>query len=355
MYLLNDKLKAIKPYEPLEGDHPVRLDANESFLPIPADMIEEAQRTLVQTDFNRYPDPRSKELCRAFSELYGINPENTAAGNGSDELISVIFSAFLQKGDAFATVEPDFSMYDFTGFLSEARHVKLGKREDMTLDTDKIIEVCAEEDIKLLIFSNPCNPTSVVCPKEEVRRLIKGVDALVVLDEAYMDFSDQSLLDEINDFDNLIILRTCSKAFGMAALRLGFAVAGSKLITAVRAAKSPYNVNVLSQRLGTLILKRADSLKTARDEILRSRDGLLVQLESILEEFPDSFRILPSATNFITLEMKNGDKLCSYLLDMGIAIRFTGGLVRITCGTESENRAVTDGVRAYFSTGQNVL
>ncbi len=115
----------------------------------------------------------------------------------------------------------------------------------------RTMQTCQQEGVKLLIFSNPGNPTSVVCPREEVRRLIRGLpDTLVVLDEAYMDFSDQSLLPEFHDYDNLLILRTCSKAFGMAGLRLGFAVGQKRLVDAIKAVKSPYNVNALSQGWG---------------------------------------------------------------------------------------------------------
>ena len=225
MFLLNDKIKDLKPYDPEMGDTPIHLDANESFLPLPAPILEELAAAVPQVACNRYPDPAAQELCQAFAQYYGVPVENVAAGNGSDELITVLFTGFLQKGEAFATLEPDFSMYAFNGYLQEARHVPIPKGEDYAIDVDRTIQTCRQEGVKLLIFSTPGNPTSIVCPRQEVRRLIQGLpDTLVVLDEAYMDFSDQSLLPEFHDYDNLLLLRTCSKAFGMAGLRLGFAV-----------------------------------------------------------------------------------------------------------------------------------
>lgn len=149
--------------------------------------MEELAAALPQVAFNRYPDPAARKLCQAFAAYYGVPAENVAAGNGSDELITVLFTGFLQKGEAFATLEPDFSMYAFNGYLQEARHVPIPKGEDYAIDVDSTVETCQREGVRLLIFSNPGNPTSIVCPREEVRRLIRGLpDTLVVLDEAYM-------------------------------------------------------------------------------------------------------------------------------------------------------------------------
>ena len=349
MYRLNDKIKDLKPYDPVEGGYRIHLDANESFLPLPGTILQELGEKLPQVQFNRYPDPAAREVCQAFADFYGVPVENVAAGNGSDELITVLFTGFLQRGETFATVEPDFSMYAFNGYLQEAHHVAVPKREDYSLDIDKLIETCQNEKVKLLVFSNPGNPTSVVCPREEIRRLVRGVDALVVLDEAYMDFSDQSLLPEFQEYDNLLILRTCSKAFGMAGLRLGFAVGQKALIDAVKAVKSPYNVNTLSQTLGAIVLRHPQALKEATEKILRSRQELLSGLEALGKEFPGRFRLLPCATNFATMKLADGEQLFQYLGQRGIAIRYTGGLVRITCGTTGENREVLKEIADYFA------
>ncbi len=347
MYELNEKLKALKPYDPGIGKDLIHLDANESFLPLPPEALNEAKAALDAMEFNRYPDPMAEELCAAFADCYGVPPENVAAGNGSDELISVLFTGFLQKGDAFATVEPDFSMYALNGQLHEARHVAIPKT-DYRLDLDKIVETCNNEGVKLLIFSNPCNPTSLVCPREDVRRLIRGVNALVVLDEAYMDFSSQSLLPEFQDYDNLVILRTCSKAVGMAALRLGFAVAGRQLIQAIRAAKSPYNVNALSQKLGAAVLRRKEALRWAREEILYSRDHLLRGLKELDSRFPGRFRLLPGETNFVSLVLPEGARAQSSLREQGVSVRYTGGLLRVTCGRTEENGAFLQAFERYL-------
>lgn len=350
MYQLNDKIKDLKPYDPVTEDSRIHLDANESFLPLPAPILEELAAAVPQVAFNRYPDPAAQELCQAFAQYYGVPVENVAAGNGSDELITVLFTGFLQKGEAFATLEPDFSMYAFNGYLQEARHIPIPKGEDYAIDVDRTIQTCRQEGVKLLIFSNPGNPTSIVCPRQEVRRLIQGLpDTLVVLDEAYMDFSDQSLLPEFQDYDNLLLLRTCSKAFGMAGLRLGFAVGQKRLVDAIKGVKSPYNVNALSQKLGAAVLRHPQAMKEALAEILASREQLLQGVRALGEAFPGRFALLPCATNFATLRMADGEALYHTLGEQGISIRYTGGLVRITCGTAGENQAVLTKMADYFA------
>ena len=350
MYQLNEKIRDLKPYDPIQGSYRVRLDANESFLPLPQALVEEAKAAVERTAFNRYPDPAARELCQAFAACYGVQPQQVVAGNGSDELITVLFEAFLEKGDAFATVEPDFSMYAFNGHLHEARHVAIPKGKDLRLDVEAVAAACQREQVKLLIFSNPCNPTSLVCGREEMRKLIDSLpETLVVLDEAYMDFSDQSLLGEVEDHPNLLVLRTCSKAFGMAALRLGFAVCGKTLAGALRAVKSPYNVNSLSQAVGTAVLRRKGELDRALETILRSRDQLYAGLRELGERYPGRFRLLPGETNFAALEMENGPELLAYLARQGVAIRYTGGLVRVTCGAPEENKIVLEEMAGYFA------
>lgn len=338
MYELNEKLRALSPYAPVDGPGCVRLDANESFLPLPGEIIAAAKAAIDEMEFNRYPDPAAVELCRAFGEYYNVDPGHVVASNGSDELISVIFSGFLMGGEAFATLEPDFSMYVRGGHLAEGRHVALEK-PGWAIDVDQVIDTCNREEVRLLIFSNPCNPTSLVLRREQTRRLVRGVKGLVVLDEAYMDFSRESLLGEEEDFDNLIILRTCSKAMGMAALRLGFAVARPELANAIRAAKSPYNVNSLSQVLGTAVLSRPELLREALGRIMISRKALLGGLAEIGAKHPGRFLLLPGETNFAALDMEDGREVQQELLKRGVAVRYTGGLLRVTCGAPEENRA----------------
>lgn len=350
MYELNDKIRDLQPYEPLSGDYKIRLDANESFQRLPESIMATALHAMLGADLNRYPDPAAASLCSAFARYYDVPAENVAAGNGSDELISVIFQSFLQKGDTYATVDPDFSMYDFYGYISECRGITIEKGQNWNIDVDKVIETCNNENVKLLIFSNPCNPTSLGLKREEVRRLLGGVSALVVLDEAYMDFWEESMLAEFRNYDNLLILKTCSKAFGLAALRVGFAVGDEKLIRAIKAVKSPYNVNTVSQKMAEVVLLCRGECDAAFRRILLSRDELQRGLNELAARFPEQMQVMESVTNFVVLKTPRAEELFRSLLDASIAVRWFEKMsaLRITAGSTSENAAVLDHIVRFF-------
>lgn len=350
MYELNAKIRDLEPYEPLKGEYAIRLDANESFLPLPEKLRADAFAALSALDLNRYPDPSAAALCAAFAQRYRVPVQNVAAGNGSDELISVIFQSFLEKGDAYAVIAPDFSMYKFYGYISECRGITIKKEENWQIDLDKVIETCNNEGVKLLIFSNPCNPTSIGLDRAAVRRLLQSVSALVVLDEAYMDFWDQSMLPEFQNYDNLLILKTCSKAFGLAALRIGFAVGDEKLIRAVKAVKSPYNVNSLSQKLAETVLLAGEDCDAAFRCILDSRDALWAGLNALAQRFPDKMEVIESVTNFIVMKTARAGELFRYLLGRSIAVRYFADMsaLRITAGAPEENAVVLREMAAFF-------
>lgn len=351
-YEINGKIKDLVPYDPVVNDGKIHLDANESFLPLPEELVSEFHRRLSAVPLNRYPDPGARGLCAAFARCYGVEEAHVVAGNGSDELISLLFLGFLEKGDAFATLEPDFSMYAVNGHLNEMRHVPLQKGEGFTISPGQVVEQCNREGVKLLIFSNPCNPTSVVLPVEAVQEIVEGVHALVVLDEAYMDFSDQSLLSQVTQYDNLLILRTCSKAFGLAGARLGFAVGNPVLIQALRGVKAPYNVNVLSQLLGEVVLENRARLAQGVETVKASAAQLRKGFEALAQQGTD-LQVVPGETNFVALVVPRPEALLRYLDAQCIVVRYTGGVVRITCGTPLENEGVLEAVRAYFEKGEN--
>lgn len=348
MYQINEKIRDLTPYEPISGNCRIRLDANESFLSLPESMKADISRKIMNIDLNRYPNALAAELCEAFAGYYGIDSKNVAAGNGSDELISVIFNGFLMKGDKYASLTKDFSMYDFYGSISEAVNIKIAKNEDFSIDVDTVIRECNREDVKLLVFSNPCNPTSLGLDRSKIRKILREVKCLVVLDEAYMEFWNQSMLGEINDFDNLLILKTCSKAFGMAGIRVGFAVGNKNLIGAIKAVKSPYNVNSISQCIAAQVLRCRKECREAVETILSAKEKLGKDLLSLEEKYPDKIKILPSNTNFFAMRTEHAKGIFSFLMDRGIVIRFFGDFLRITAGSPAENAELIKELKEYF-------
>lgn len=344
MFQLNEKVKNLTPYEPISGTYEIRLDANESFLTFPKEIEEEMVDALRNSALNRYPDPMATKLVNGFSKYFNVNPDCVTAGNGSDEIISVIMNAFLQKGDKILTLEPDFSMYRFYAEIAECDSIKYQKDENLDVNIDDVIALAKKENVRIVIFSNPCNPTSRIVTKEDVRKLINSVDSLVVLDEAYMDFAgDESLLGEFEKYDNLIILKTCSKALGSAALRLGFAVANKTLTNVIRAVKSPYNVNSVSQALGEVLFSHPDYIDKCIETVVNSRKELY---NEILEIKSDKIeKIYETNTNFVFMKVKNAKAVFEKMKDNSIIIRNMGDYLRITAGTENENAKMLETFR----------
>ncbi len=341
MFQLNEKVKNLTPYEPISGKYEIRLDANESFLKFPQEIENEMVEALKNTAFNRYPDPMATKLVDGFSKYFNVNPECVTAGNGSDEIISVITNAFLQKGDKILTLEPDFSMYRFYAEIAECECVKYQKDENLDVNIDDVIALAKKENVRIVIFSNPCNPTSRIITKEDIRKLINNTDALVVLDEAYMDFAeDESLLGEFENYDNLIILKTCSKALGSAALRLGFAVANKTLTNVIRAVKSPYNVNSVSQALGEVLFAHPDYIDKCIETVINSRKELYSEILKINSDKIE--KIYETHTNFVFMKVKNAKKIFEKMKENSIIIRNMGDYLRVTAGTKYENEKMLE-------------
>ncbi len=336
MFQLNEKVKNLTPYEPISGTYEIRLDANESFLTVPENIRNEMVEALKNSALNRYPDPNATKLVKGFADYFKVDSDCVTAGNGSDEIISVIMNAFLQKGDKILTLEPDFSMYRFYAEIAECQSVKYQKNENLDVNMDDVIALANQENVRIVIFSNPCNPTSRIIAKDEIRKLINSTDALVVLDEAYMDFAeDESLLGEYGNYDNLIILKTCSKALGCAALRLGFAVANKTLTNVIRAVKSPYNVNSVSQVLGEVLFSHPDYIDSCIETVVNSRKELY---SAILEIKSDKIeKIYETHTNFVYLKVKNAKHVFEKMKENSIIIRNMGDYLRITAGSKEEN------------------
>ncbi len=348
-YNLNKKLVDLVPYDPITGKYSIRLDANESCFELPEKLRDKICESIRKVSFNRYPDPLSTRPIRAFSELYGVPEELISAGNGSDELISIIEGCFFEAGDTIVNVSHDFSMYQFYAQLYEVNVATYQKEPDLTIDPDKLIEFCKENGAKGLIFSNPCNPTSLGLKREDVRKIISSLDGcLVILDEAYMDFWDQSILSEVNDHDNLIILKTCSKAIGMAAVRFGFAIANKTITTALRAAKSPYNNDSVAQTIVTEILAEKEYLEKCRDTIVASTKQLYADIKALNDKLGCFEKVYEPCTNFVLIRTDEFQKIYEYLLENSIAIRKFSGFLRITAGTPEENAAVIKMLGRYF-------
>ncbi len=347
-YELNQKIRELEPYEPISGTYKIRLDANECPYNYPAEIKEQIAKAIQNINFNRYPDPMASEVVNSFAEYYNIDPKLVTAGNGSDELIFLIESAFMDKGDKMLVVSPDFSMYKFYSSICEVECDSFIKDDTLNIDVDLLIKKINEDNIKLVIFSNPCNPTGQGMVAEDARKLVNSVNALVILDEAYMDFWNQSLIGEVENYSNLIVFRTASKAVGSAALRLGFAVANEAISKAIKAVKSPYNVNSISQAIGSIIYKNKEYLLNRQKTIVRNREKLYNELVKIAGN-KKNFKVFSSCANFILVKTPYGKDLWEYLKDNSIVIRYMGEYIRISVGTENEIDETVKCINDFFS------
>ena len=346
-YQFSKRIAELIPYDPIEGEFEVKLDANESFAQLPPAIHQKVMDEISRLPLNRYPDPTAKKAVGAFADFYQISPDCVTAGNGSDELISLLTSCFLDPGDTIVTLSQDFSMYAFYGSLYGLNVEVCEKNPDGTIDVDALIQFCKEKNARALMFSNPCNPTSLGLGRTEVRRLLQSLDCLVILDEAYMDFWDESMMQEISNYESCVILKTCSKAIGLAGIRLGFMVASPKITRTLNAAKSPYNTDMIAQTIAQTVLGEQEYLRTQFAD-LRAKTAMLYEsLLAVDRDYPDVFRaVYKPCTNFVFLTTDYADEIQFKLLEQSVAVRKFRGALRITAGSTEEQARLIKALRA---------
>ena len=359
-------VQKMQPY--FVNDRPcrIKLDANEgsSYLLDSIDGTQMIASLAGKGSFraNLYPDSDCVSLREKLAQYYGCRKENIVIGNGSSELIHFVISTYCEPGDRVLTFSPGFSMYDIYCQLCEAEIVKLESGKDFEQDIDRLIEKARETAPKVVILCNPNNPTGYVNSREDVIRLVKALpDTVVAVDEAYADFGDQSVVSEIENFSNLVVLRTMSKAFGLANLRVGCAVACEAMASDIWKVKVPYNLNGPSQLLAELALENRDRIEPYIQQVNRERAKLTEavngQADSVAAsetpaEAPAAasastadgrplLRAYPSGANFVLIESPDID-LERELFERGIAIRSFGGSLegfyRISIGEPDQNQ-----------------
>lgn len=337
------RIESMSEYVPDTSCPSIKLDANEC----PFELPEDARRAISDAisaeigSLNRYPDPEMKELLAAYAKYIGVKAELLIAGDGSDELINLIINTFLCDGGKIMLCLPDFSMYGFYSELAGVNTVIYNKKDGMRIDFKELTEIVKRENVKLVMFSNPCNPTGVLENREEILDFIGKTEALVVVDEAYMEFAcdGHSVISEIENYDNLIVLKTVSK-LGLAGLRCGFAMACTSLITALKKTKSPYNMNTLTQAAVAAAIR---NFKGISENINRIKRGVIELYEGVIGLCElGGFSLEKSDTNFIYLRFAEASRAVTIQKELharGISVRVMNGCLRVTSGTRVENEA----------------
>lgn len=340
--LIPDKVKKISEYVPNTTVYRIRMDANENPYSASGELREEFAKRLSNMEYNRYPDPSAKELIYKFCEVYDCDPDNTVAGNGSDELISILFSALTQPGDNVAVVMPDFSMYGFYAELSGCNVKSYIKNNVSEINFNELAEFVSDNDCRAVILSNPCNPTGRAYSEETILSFVKKCGCAVVIDEAYMEFCREgcSVLKFSGQIENLVVLKTLSKVFGMAALRCGFAVTSNEIASALRKIKSPYNISMTSQVMACTALEHAKQIFSVASELRTATSKLYESLCGLSDK--GGYITHPTDANFVLLEFRDGgraERLFTALRERGISIRYMNkNYLRISCGTDAENK-----------------
>jgi histidinol-phosphate aminotransferase len=331
--LLRENIKNLTPYssarDEYQGEASVFLDANENAFGSP-----------LEQQFNRYPDPLQLPVKKRLSEIKGVPVKNIFLGNGSDEAIDILFRSFCNPGvDNVILVPPTYGMYQVSANINdvEARNVPL--TADYQLNLEGIAEAI-DEHTKLIFICSPNNPTGNSIDRADVETLLANFSGIVVVDEAYINFSRQkTFIQELTEYANLVVLQTLSKAWGLAGLRVGMAFASEEIIEVMNKVKPPYNINEASQQLALQALENVDQVNSWIKETLLQRDKLVLGLK----DFDFVLDIYPSDANFILVKTKNAKDIYNFLVDKGIIVRdrskveLCQGCLRITVGTPDEN------------------
>ena len=344
-----EKIGVMKEYIPDTSNPKIKLDANESPYDTPGSVLEAINRAVNYEQLNRYPDPEMKELLSSYGRHIGVPSERIVAGDGSDELIALIINTFLCDGGKILLCEPDFSMYAFYSEFAGVQMVKYAKKDGMDIDFDELTELVKKENVKLVLFSNPCNPTGEMNTKEQILSFVDSVKALVVVDEAYMEFApeSQSVIGNEADRDNLIVLKTVSK-LGLAGLRCGFAISNAELIAALKKTKSPYNLNSITQKAVAVAIDNYAEIEENINKIKSVTELLYDDLAELSDDL--GFVVRKSNANFVFvkfIEEGAAKSVYTYLKDNGISVRLVGNNLRITAGTKDEAIALDEALCNY--------
>ena len=341
--LVRENIKELTPYssarDEFKGEGKVFLDANENSLGSP----------LIKW-YNRYPDPHQLRLKKAIGKIKGITAENIFLGNGSDECIDLLYRCFCEpKKDNAIVCPPTYAMYEVSGHINDIEVRKAMLLENFQLHLNQI-EHLIDENTKLIWICSPNNPTGNSIKKEDIETILNNFEGLVVVDEAYINFSrHKSLLQELPEYPNLVVLQTFSKAWGMAALRLGTAFASAEIIKLLDKIKPPYNINQATQDLAMQALEEIDQVNKMIKELVSMREALT----RVFEQMPVVEKVYPSDANFLLVKMKNARKVYEYLLAKGIVVRDRSNVqlcencLRITIGSEDEITLLVKAIKDY--------
>lgn len=325
---IRPNIKNLKPYSSARnefiGNNGVFLDANENPF----------------GEYNRYPDPYHNTLKQAISKLKNIAADTIFLGNGSDEAIDLLFRIFCDpKQDKALQFSPTYGMYEVLAAINDIELIDIDLTDDFQINIEKVKPFLKDESIKLIFICTPNNPTGNSISKNDIDCILKNFNGVVVIDEAYIDFSTaRSFIEEIENYNNLIVLQTFSKAWGLAGARVGMAFSNATIIHYFNKIKSPYNISQLNQNAVLDKLNQYELFQKEKDEIIEERKKMAMALLAI------SFvkKVYPSEANFLLIEVTDANSIYQQLITAKVIVRNRTSVIknciRITIGTKEENQ-----------------
>ncbi|HEU4789824.1 MAG TPA: histidinol-phosphate transaminase [Flavobacterium sp.] len=339
--LVRDNVKVLKPYSSARDEFEDFDTADMVFL--------DANENPYNSGVNRYPDPQQASVKSILAKQHKVNPNQMLLGNGSDEVLDLIFRAFCEpKIDNVITLPPTYGMYGVLANINAVENREVLLSTDFQPQIEKIFKAI-DDNTKMIFLCSPNNPTGNSFSEESVTTLLEHFNGLIVIDEAYIDFSEkESWLQKIDQYPNLIITQTLSKAYGLAGIRLGICYASAEIISVLNKIKPPYNVNELTQRRALERLDNTNAIKSEIKAIISQREELL----KVLLDVKYVEKIYPTEANFILVKVDNANKRYDDLIAKGIVIRnrttqpLCDNCLRLTIGTEEENKKLIEALIA---------
>jgi len=319
----------------------VKLDLNENLVVDRKFIRKLFIKAFEDIDVRLYSPPHGVEAAKAISRFLELDESEVYVGNGGDDVLDAIMKTFMERGDEIVVVEPTFYMFDYFTQVYGLRKVEAQLRQDFSLDVDEVLRKCGEKT-KLIVVCSPNNPTGKQFEKSDVRRILEGFNGLVIVDEAYVEFGKYTVSRWIREFSNLIVLRTFSKAFSLAGIRVGYFLSNRKVVDYTKRVTPPHNVNFLAQRMVALALKNWSYFKRKIDYVKKERDSLFKELSRLSHVAP-----YPSDGNFILFRINkpnvSSSTIKSKLKEYGVLVKDKGdtpllsNCLRVTIGTHKMN------------------
>lgn len=348
--LVRENIKNLQPYSTarheFSGDASVMMDANENAMGSPVVLDIDGRQEFL----NRYPDPVQHQLKLRISEIKGIPVRNIFTGNGSDEAIDVLFRIFCEPGvDNVITLPPTYGMYSVAAAINNVKVKEVPLTKNFQLDIEAIADA-VDDYTKIIFICSPNNPSGNSITRQDIEIILNNFDGIVVVDEAYINYAKQKTFSlQLEDYPNLVVLQTLSKAWGLAALRLGLAFAGKEIVDIMNNVKYPYNINIATQELALQALQNVEKVNGWTRNTIEQR----ALLEQQLATLPFVEKIYPSDANFLLIKMNDADEIFKYLQQKGIIVRNRSnvrgceGCLRITIGTEDENKILVESLKEF--------